>query len=66
MGTARNFTTGSEYCDVRYWKAGGWHLHITYPDGVWEHRVFKDADYHKIDWYISDLRRAYGARLVVR
>jgi hypothetical protein len=45
---------------VRWWEAGGLHVHITYPDGSWERRVFKRDDWHSVDALVLDVKRIGG------
>jgi hypothetical protein len=45
---------------VRWWEAGGLHVHTTYPDGSWERRVFKRDDWHSVDALLLDIKRIGG------
>lgn len=45
---------------VRIWTAGGIHAWVTYPDGSWEHRVWKAAAYWEADSLIIGLVKTYG------
>lgn len=49
---------------VRYWKAGGWHLHVRYPDGSWERRVWTADKWYEVDIFCRTLEHLYGEQNV--
>lgn len=45
---------------VRWWEAGGLHAHVTHPDGMWEHLIWKAGSYWEVDALVIDLEKTYG------